>query len=162
MGDNFAIHEGDPVEAIARALADEATLVVFDNVESILPNGDVPLPADALQALLHAAAQWFPPLPVNRSPIHHSPINHSSRLLLTTRDPNLPHPAFQPGRGARRMELPGLDTADALEFAGPARPRACCAQAAAGGFEAALWTSWAARSPSSWCCRPATCPTWTS
>ncbi len=44
VGDNFAIHEGDPIEAIADALAETPTLVVFDNFESVLPNGDVPLP----------------------------------------------------------------------------------------------------------------------
>ncbi|MCB0201594.1 MAG: CHAT domain-containing protein, partial [Anaerolineae bacterium] len=115
VGDNFAIHEGDPVAAIDQALAEQPTLVVFDNVESILPNGDVPLPTDALHSLLNAAAQWFPPLSDHRSPFT---VHPSSRLLVTTRDPNLPHPAFQPGRSARRVELPGLDTADALEFAG--------------------------------------------
>ena len=39
-----------------------------------------------------------------------------SRLMITTRDPSLPHPAFEPGLTAAHTELPGLWLADALDL----------------------------------------------
>ncbi len=40
-----------------------------------------------------------------------------SRLIVTTRDTALPHPAFSPGRTAAHTELPGLGLSDALDLA---------------------------------------------
>jgi hypothetical protein len=59
IGDDFAIHQGDPIDAIATTLRATPTLVVWDNFESILPNGSAPLPDAELQKLLNAAVQWF-------------------------------------------------------------------------------------------------------
>ena len=55
--ENFQIHQGDKVEAIAQSLEEKPALVVFDNFESALPGGNAPMPD--LQALLDAAANWF-------------------------------------------------------------------------------------------------------
>ncbi|HLF27144.1 MAG TPA: tetratricopeptide repeat protein [Anaerolineae bacterium] len=114
IGDNFAIHQGDPIDAIGNALREQATLVVWDNFESVLRGGDAPLADDAMQKLLDTAARWFSP-----------PLNFGggagggglSRLIITTRDPSLPHPTFEPGRTAAHSELPGLGRLDALDLA---------------------------------------------
>jgi tetratricopeptide (TPR) repeat protein len=136
VGDNFAIHAGDKVQAIADALAATPTLVVFDNFESVLPTGDVPLPPAALKALLDAAERWFGANDVrctmgdvrytmdsishrtSHIPHRTSHIVHPISRLLTTRDPALPHAFLTPGRTCARYELPGLAGPDALEFAG--------------------------------------------
>jgi len=112
LGDNFAIHQGDPIDAIAAALRDTPTLVVWDNFESILPNGDAYASDQELQKLLSAAARWFSPSPVGRGVG-----GEGSRLIVTTRDTNLPNPSFSPGRTAAHTELPGLGLLDALDLA---------------------------------------------
>ncbi len=71
--ENFQIYEGDKVEAIAQSLREKPALVVFDNFESILPNGNAPLPADELQKLLDAAAKWFSRNLTPRTPHFSSP-----------------------------------------------------------------------------------------
>jgi tetratricopeptide (TPR) repeat protein len=103
--ENFQIHQGDKVEAIAQSLQEKPALVVFDNFESALPGGNAPMPE--LQALLDAASKWFAPSPVTR---------HSS-LLITTRNTDIPHPAFTPSNNCIHKELSGLAPSDALELA---------------------------------------------
>ena len=118
VGPDFAIHGGDPVQAIADSLAAIPTLLVWDNVESILPRGDAALDAEGLRLLLDAGATWAG--------------QGGSRLLVTTRDVDFGHPALEPGRDTAHMPLAGLARAEALELAGqiladrsidrPARP----------------------------------------
>ena len=108
--DNFQIHQGDKVEAIAQSLKEKPALVVWDNFESVLPNGDAPMASDELQKLLGAAAKWFAPAD---SQIPH---NHS-RLLITTRNSDIPHAAFTPSQNCLHKELEGLAASDALELA---------------------------------------------
>ncbi len=126
VGDNFAIHEGDKVQAIADALAATPTLVVFDNFESVLPDGDVPLPPDALQALLgrrralvyDERRRTKDERRSTQYAIRSTQYAPASRLLVTTRDPAIPHPFLTPGRSCARYDLPGLFPEDALAFAG--------------------------------------------
>jgi tetratricopeptide (TPR) repeat protein len=99
--ENFQIHEGDKVEAIAKSLKEKPALVVFDNFESVLPNGNAPM--QELRALLDAAAKWFS--------------SGLSRLLITTRNHDIPHSAFTPGTNCLHKELEGLAASDALELA---------------------------------------------
>lgn len=99
--DNFQIYEGDKVEAIAQSLKEKPTLIVFDNFESALPGGNAPM--QELQALLDAAAKWFG--------------EGHSRLLITTRNPDIPHLAFTPSQNCLRKELEGLAPSDALDLA---------------------------------------------
>jgi hypothetical protein len=108
LGDNFAIHQGDPIDAIATALYASPTLVVWDNFESILPNGDAPLPDDDFQKLLNAAQRWFASSSLRP---------HLSSLVITTRDPSIPNATFEPGRTTAHTELPGLGLFDALDLA---------------------------------------------
>lgn len=103
VGDNFQIYAGDKVEAIANSLRQTTTLLVWDNFESVLPGGNAPLPADELQRLLDAGTRWA----VN-----------GSRLLVTSRNLEIPHTAFMPGVNCQRKELTGLALSDALELAG--------------------------------------------
>ena len=112
VGENFQIYPGEKVEALARSLREHPALVIFDNFESVLPNGNAPLPAEELQSLLDAAARCFPPPPPDPRSRH-----AGSCLLITSRNPDLPHPAFAPGRACQRMELEGLAPDDALDLA---------------------------------------------
>ncbi len=57
IGDDFAIHQGDPIDAIAATLRSTPTLVVWDNFESILPNGSAPL---VRQGPTGSAECWLP------------------------------------------------------------------------------------------------------
>lgn len=104
--ENFQIHAGDKVEAIAKSLRERPSLVVFDNFESALPGGNAPM--QELQALLDAVAKWFP---------HVERGTWYSALLITTRNPDIPHTAFTPGTNCQRRELDGLAASDALELA---------------------------------------------
>lgn len=122
--DNFQIHEGDKVEAIAQALREHPTLLVFDNFESALPNGNAPMAE--LQTLLDAAAKWFGadggPKTVDRpkpalSGGEGSTVYGRSHLLITTRNTDIPHPAFTPSKTCLHKELSGLAASDALELA---------------------------------------------
>jgi len=99
---NFQIFDGDKVEAIAKSLKDIPTLVVWDNFESVLPKGNAPLSDDELQKLLDAGAKWA----VN-----------GSCLLVTTRNPEIPHVFFTPGINCLSKELTGLAPSDALDLA---------------------------------------------
>jgi len=108
--ENFQIHEGDKVEAIAQSLRDKPALVVFDNFESALPNGNAPM--QELQTLLDAASKWFAPLNTE-----HRSLITGSRLLITTRNTDIPHPAFTPSKTCLHKELTGLAASDALELA---------------------------------------------
>jgi tetratricopeptide (TPR) repeat protein len=108
VDDDFQIHEGDKVEAIAKALQETPTLVVFDNFESALPGGNAPM--QELQPLLDAAAKWFTS-PASRIS------NIGSRLLITTRNADISHPSFTPGINCIHRELEGLAASDALELA---------------------------------------------
>jgi tetratricopeptide (TPR) repeat protein len=119
--DNFQIHEGDKVEAIAQSLKEKPALVVFDNFESVLPNGNAPM--QELKDLLNAAAKWFGADGGQRmedrtaSVGPRSSVLGQSRLLVTTRNTDIPHPSFTPSKTCLHKELEGLAASDALELA---------------------------------------------
>ncbi len=104
VSENFAIHGGDPVAAIENALKEKPTLIVWDNFETLLEGGNTPLDAKALQELLNAGLSWA------RA--------GESRLLITTRDPGIPHEDYEPSQTTARHELTGLAAFDALALAG--------------------------------------------
>ena len=115
--DNFQIYQGDKVEAIAQALREEPALIVFDNFESALPNGNAPMAE--LQALLDAAAKWFGTAGFDTPREERAGLLNQRRscLLITTRNTDIPHPAFTPSKTCLHKELSGLAASDALELA---------------------------------------------
>ncbi|MFZ5910331.1 MAG: tetratricopeptide repeat protein, partial [Chloroflexota bacterium] len=124
--ENFQIHQGDKTEAIAESLREKPALVVFDNFESILPNGNAPLSPEELQKLLDAAARWFPAGLDTAAEVEWTKsVSRPRRLLdqrrscmlITTRNPNIPNPAFSPSKNCLHKELEGLAPSDALELA---------------------------------------------
>ncbi len=113
--ENFQIYDGDKVEAIAASLRENPALVVFDNFESALPNGNAPMAE--LQLLLDAAAKWFAGFDKPREERAGLLNQRGSRLLITTRNTDIPHPAFTPSKTCLHKELSGLAASDALELA---------------------------------------------
>ncbi len=103
VSDDFAIHAGDPIAAIENALCEKSALIVWDNFESLLPDGNAPLEENALRDLLAAGLRFA------RA--------GNSRLLITTRDPEIPHADYAPSQTAARRELTGLAAFDALALA---------------------------------------------
>jgi tetratricopeptide (TPR) repeat protein len=93
----------DPAWAIEDALRETPTLVVFDSFENLLHGGDAPLEASAIHELLEVAYRWAGA--------------GGSRLLITTRDPALPHGDYAPSVITKPIELGGLAPQDALELA---------------------------------------------
>ena len=71
------------IAMLAESLATTPTLIVWDNFESIMAKGDVPLPADELKTLLDAGAEW---LGLNDGEERGGGDTVRSRLLITTRD----------------------------------------------------------------------------
>ena len=82
--------------AVTAVLRDTPTLLILDNLEA--------LAADALQELLEAAVAWSEA--------------GGSRVLLTSRRPEFPHPAYRSEgtRKHRRIVLDGLQPNDALDW----------------------------------------------
>ncbi|MFI3218570.1 MAG: tetratricopeptide repeat protein [Methylococcales bacterium] len=82
--------------AVTHALKKTATLLILDNLEALTPN--------ALAALLTPASAWAKA--------------GNSRLLMTTRQHDLPHPAFPKANSSQHCYLPlsGLGQEDALAY----------------------------------------------
>ncbi|MBE0680594.1 MAG: tetratricopeptide repeat protein [Anaerolineales bacterium] len=94
----------EKVDAITNYMLDKPTLLVWDNFESILPGGNSPLKPQDLRELLDAGDRWT--------------ARGDSRLLITTRNTNIPHFAFETGKDCLRIELDGLVLSDAFDLAG--------------------------------------------
>ena len=105
LGDDFsALPQAERLPALKQALSEASTLVVWDNCESLLPGWQAELPAEALQELLGLGADLAD--------------DGLTRLVVTTRDPELPHSAYAPSQRAARLALGGLIPPEALAFAG--------------------------------------------
>jgi len=108
----------DPPAALAQVrprLREQPTLLVVDNLESILPRGDAPLaPAERTQLwdVLCALAG----LPATSPPFTPSPV-HPCGVVLTTRDTEFGDPRLQPGMQTAHLHLAGLSEADAYALA---------------------------------------------
>jgi tetratricopeptide (TPR) repeat protein len=105
LGDDFA-----SAGQVAEALRETPGLVVFDNLETILPRGDLPLAPAALQELLDMAWAWVGGDVQSVNP-------DGPRLLITTRDADLGDPRYAPSRRCAHVELGGLDRHESLELA---------------------------------------------
>ncbi|WP_239132802.1 CHAT domain-containing tetratricopeptide repeat protein [Paractinoplanes durhamensis] len=93
---------------LERALADQPTIVVIDNCESVLPDraAEAPDPADASAAIFAVCRTLLD-------------ADERTRLVFTTRE-SLPAPFGEPGR---ERELGALDRADAVELVGEVMKR---------------------------------------
>ncbi len=98
----------DSPEAAGRALAARPSLLILDNLETV--------PAAGLKGLLDAAAAW------SQQGSQQGSRQGQTRLLLTTRTPDLGHPEYriEGTRVHRRIALGGLGSAaqpdDAIEW----------------------------------------------
>lgn len=105
LGDDFATSE-----QVTGALRERPSLIIFDNFESILPRGDLPLDAADLGDLLDVAWRWVGGKERNIAP-------GGPRLLVTSRDTGLGDPRYAPSRRCAHLELGGLAAHEALELA---------------------------------------------
>ena len=112
ISDNFEGYINDKIDALKKALKEIPTLVVLDNLDSVLPDGEVSLSEHSLKELLDAGAEIFTHIDNSMSSDF-----RISRLLITTRENLISHIAFQPGRSCTYYELKGLLPFDAFEFA---------------------------------------------
>ncbi|MBI4279204.1 MAG: tetratricopeptide repeat protein [Armatimonadetes bacterium] len=106
LGDSFStVLEADRLPALQQALVSDApTLVIWDNLESVLPGWHDALPPEALRELLELGVALTS--------------DGVTRLLVTTRDFGLPHEAYAPSQSAALIPLDGLLRSEALAFAG--------------------------------------------
>jgi tetratricopeptide (TPR) repeat protein len=94
------------------ALAQRPTLIIADNLESIMPGGDAPLPSDERAKLWDVLLA----LGTNTNPSS-SALRPSSSVLLTTRTPTLGDGRLEPGRTAAHLPLRGLLPDDGYDLA---------------------------------------------
>jgi len=116
VSDDFRSHTdmNKKIAMLSESLATTPTLIVWDNFESIMAKGDVPLPADELKTLLDAGAQW---LGLNDGDERGGGDTVRSRLLITTRDVSFESQTYQPSKRCKHIPLSGLESADAMELA---------------------------------------------
>ncbi len=93
---DFSQHaQADRLPKLKELLAEAPTLLVWDNFESVLPGWHAELPADALEGLLALG-------------IDLTPADGETRLLMTTREADLPH-------GLRALPTHGTSAAGRVE-----------------------------------------------
>ena len=110
LGNFMGVYDGhyNPNDAktalakLAPALKQKRTLVIADNMESILPGGDAPLEAGVRSQL------WDVLLKIS---------NMGAGVLLTTRDTNFGDGKMEPGKYVAHMALAGLHPEDAYALA---------------------------------------------
>ncbi len=108
LGDDFA-----DADAVAAALAERPGLVIFDNFESVLANGDAALADADLRDLLDLAWRWADAeLAEGRTLDPAGP-----RVLITTRDTDFRDARFAPSRRCVHVALAGLARGEALALA---------------------------------------------
>ena len=118
IGDNFAIHQGDPLEAIAATLRGYAHPRRLGQLR-IHPAQRQRAAARRRTAKIARRCRPLVCISTQQSQAIDSHPNCARiPLIVTTRDPSLPHPDFEPGALAAHTELPGLGRLDALELAG--------------------------------------------
>jgi len=89
-------------EMIAEALTKVPTLLIWDNLDALLPGGPVALQPDALADLLDLGVKW-------------SGLGET-RLLVTSRVAELPHEGFTPNHVSTSFELRSLPLNEALDL----------------------------------------------
>jgi len=100
LGAEFSPDQEKAEELVEHALEETPTLVIWDGLEVLLPEGEMPLGAAALDELLKFGAR------VARS--------GKSNLCVISENPSLPDPAYTKEALALSLALEGLDPSDAL------------------------------------------------
>lgn len=100
LGNEFSPEQEKAEELVERALEETPTLVIWDGVEALLPEGETPLEAAALEELLKLGTR------VARA--------GRSRLCVISANPALPDPAYAKEALSLSLPLNGLDGPDAL------------------------------------------------
>ena len=104
-GDDFStLGSKERRKAVTKELSESPTLIIWDSFESLLEGGNAELSKQALEELLDLGANLF--------------ARRDNRLVVTTRDPNLPHRAFHASGQSIRQQLGGLTMDESLDLAG--------------------------------------------
>ncbi len=140
LGRHLDVNDGDyrpddPTAALAKlrpALRKQPTLLIADNLESILPGGNAPLPAEERTKLWDVLLNLCGPAPGSGAATgattraategrHGGPAlqvgGSVCGVILTTRDTNFGDGRLAPGERARHLALGGLADADAYALA---------------------------------------------
>lgn len=102
LGTDFSLRQGDALQAIEQALRDKATLVIWDNLEAVLPDGEYALGSEALNELLQLGTR-FASL-------------GASCLIVISEMRAVPNNAYAEESVALDLALQGLDAVDAMDL----------------------------------------------
>lgn len=103
LGETFPTSEENPLERLAEALRATKTLIIWDDLETILAEGEAPLPAGQIAGLKELAHR------LNTGP---------SRLCLIVNGPTLPGDAPTIAETSRALALEALPLSEALALLG--------------------------------------------
>ncbi|MHB0857438.1 MAG: tetratricopeptide repeat protein [Anaerolineae bacterium] len=113
VGNGFSLKSGDSLAAIEEALAAEPTLIVWDGLDTLLPGGERPLPADALREFLQLGLRFA--------------ALGQSRLCVVANTPDLPSSSYNADQLALQLSLGGLVPEDAQALFERIQPQAAVA-----------------------------------
>ena len=102
VGEGFSLRDGDPASSVERALIETPTLIIWDNLESVLPDGEFAMSSPTLAELLELASRFA------RA--------GQSRLCLMSDTPVLPRAARGAGKMSLTLGLNRLSDQDALDL----------------------------------------------
>ena len=102
VGEDFRLNDGAPLAKIAAAVAETPTLVIWDNLEAILRDGELALSPEALEELFQVAAQLEQAGDV--------------RVCVITDTVSLPGQASSLAEIAMALPVGGLSTMDGVEL----------------------------------------------
>ena len=114
LGEHYDPAGSDLLGSVERALGDTPTLIVWDHLESILPDGPFALPPQATGvAGMHGSGPLGELLELGARFAH----TGQSRLVVITDRAELPHPAYTSlDRLSLSMELFGLEASEAIRL----------------------------------------------
>lgn len=102
VGDRFDLRAPDAVGDVERALTETPTLVIWDDVDALLPEGTAPIAAGDLEELLKLGVRLAG--------------TGTSRLWVLSETATLPHPAYRAGAVTLALPVAGLAPADAEDL----------------------------------------------
>ena len=100
IGEGFSLDQDNTLEAVERALAETPTLILWDDFEAVLDEGEFPLGTERLSELLQLGVRLAR--------------GGQSRLCMISADPEIPDPAYREGTSSLSLYLGNLQEGDAL------------------------------------------------